>query len=98
MRPMKLSQREMLRRLLDSGKLTPSETEAARKMHDDLTAGRVGGLNDQQSAWADQLCRKCGISMHEAKPGDSKKKAQEEKKRQLAEFDAMPRPKRPPGK
>jgi hypothetical protein len=36
--------------------------------------------------------------MREAKPTDNKRKAQEEKRRQLAEFDAMPRPKKPPGK
>jgi hypothetical protein len=58
---MKLPQREMLRRLLDSGKLSPSETEAARKMYDDLNAGRLSGLNYQQSVWADQLRRKCRI-------------------------------------
>jgi hypothetical protein len=61
MPPVKLPQREMLRRLLDSGKLSPSDTEAARKMHDDLNAGRIGGLNYQQSVWAVQLWRKCGI-------------------------------------
>jgi hypothetical protein len=36
--------------------------------------------------------------MHEARPSISKKKVQEEKERQLADFDAMPRPKKPPGK
>ncbi len=58
---LKLPQGEMLRRLLDSAKLSTSETEAARKMYDDLKAGRIGGLNYQQSVWAVQLYRRCGI-------------------------------------
>lgn len=97
MRPLGLPQRELLRRLLESGKLTPSDAEAARKMYDDLVAGRIGGLNHQQSVWAQQLCQKCGIATNHARPSD-KKKTKDDKVRLLAEFDAMPRPKKPPGK
>jgi hypothetical protein len=93
----KLPQREILRRLLDSGKLTPSETEAAGKLHDDIADGRIGGLNHAQSVWAEQLCRKCGISPN--RPALSiKKETKEDKERVIAQFDAMPRPKKPPGK
>ncbi len=94
--PLNLPHREILRRLLDSGKLTPSEAETARKMHHDLVAGRIGGLNSQQGAWTQKLCRRVDVSMHEASVG--KTKAQAEKESQLAAFDAMPRPKKPPGK
>ena len=97
MPPVKLPQREMLRRLLDSGKLTPSETEAARKLYDEIVAGRIGGLNHAQSVWAEQLCQKCGIAPNRP-PMGTKKVTKEDKERVIAQFDAMPRPKKPPGK
>ena len=97
MPPVKLPQREMLRRLLDSGKLSPSDTEAIRAMYDDIVAGRIGGLNHDQGVRAEQLCRQCGIAAHH--PGLSIKKAtKEDKEKLLAQFDAMPRPKKPPGR
>jgi hypothetical protein len=93
----KLPQREMLRRLLDSGKLTPSEAEAAGKLRDDIVDGRIGGLNHAQSVWAEQLCKKYGIVA--SRPALNIKKAtKEDKERVIAQFDAMPRPKKPPGK
>ena len=97
MPPVTFPQREMLRRLLDSGKLTPSETEAARKLYDEIVAGRVGGLNHAQSVWAERLCRRCGIAASRPKPF-IKKVTKEDKEKVIAQFDAMPRPKKPPGK
>jgi len=97
MPPVKLPQREILRRLLDSGKLTPSETEAVRKLYDDLVAGKMGGLNHPQSVLVQELCQKCGVVANRARPND-KKKTKDDKERILAEFDAMPRPKKPPGR
>jgi hypothetical protein len=96
MPPRKLPQREMLRRLLDSGKLATSDAKAVRKLHDDLAAGRIGGLNGQQAAWAEELCRKCGFVAAPVRP--HKKRTTDEAKRMVAEFDAMPRPKKPPGR
>jgi hypothetical protein len=97
MPPVKLPQREMLRRLLDSGKLTPSEAGAVREMHDALTTGRIGGLNQRQAAWAEEVCRRCGIVVARARP-DSRKKGKDAAKKLVAEFDALPRPKKPPGR
>jgi hypothetical protein len=97
MRSVKLPQREMLRRLLDSGKLTPTETAAVRKLHEDLVAARIGGLNGQQAAWAEELCGKCGI-VYALAPPVSPKKGKEAAKKLVADFDAMPRPKKPPGR
>ena len=97
MPPAKLPQREMLHRLLDSGKLTPSETKAVRKLHDDLVAGQIGGLNGQQAAWAEEICCRCGIVVARARP-DSRKKGKDAAKKLVAEFDALPRPKKPPGR
>jgi len=96
-RPVKLPQRDLLRRLLDSGKLTPTEVEAVRKLYDDIVTRRVGGLNQTQAAWAQQLCERCGIAVNRVSPF-SKKKGKDEAKKLVAEFDALPRPKKPPGR
>ena len=66
-------------------------------MYDDLVAGRIGGLNQTQAAWAQQLCERCGIAASRVNPL-SKKKGKDEAKKPVAEFDAMPRPKKPPGR
>ena len=97
MPPVRLPQREMLRRLIDSGKLTPSEAETVRKLYDDLVAGRIGGLHHKQSVWAEQLCEKCGIAANRPTKNYGKK-TRDEAKKLVAEFDAMPRPKKPPGR
>ena len=97
MPPRKLPHREMLRRLMDSGKLTPSDAEAVRALHDDIVAGRIGGLNHEQSLWAEQLCQRYGITPNLPTIG-TKKVTKEDKERVIAQFDAMPRPKKPPGK
>jgi len=99
MPPAKHPQREMLRRLLDSGKLAPSEAKTVRKLIDDIVAGCIGGLSHPQAVWAAQLCKKCGVAAQPAVARDnqsSRKKAKDEHDRILADFDAMPRPKRPP--
>jgi hypothetical protein len=93
---MKLPQREVLRRLLDCGKLTPSESEAARKLYDDIVDGRIGGLNHAQSVWAEALCKKCEIAPNHP-PMRARKETKEDKAKVIAQFDAMPRPKKPPG-
>lgn len=94
----KLPQREVLRRLLDTGKLAPAEEKLLRQAYDDLVAGKMVALNYEQRVQMEQLCRRCGVALTENTPSDSKKKARLEKERAVANFDAMPRPKRPPGK
>lgn len=97
----KLTQREMLRRLLDSGKLPAGDVESVRKLFDDIVAGRIGGMNHPQSVWAEKLCEQCGVDIRQPGARDTqttRKKAKEEKDRILAEFDALPRPKKPPGR
>jgi hypothetical protein len=94
----KLPQREVLRRLLDTGKVGPREAKLLRQAYDDLVAGKIAALNYEQRVQMEQLCRRCGVALTEATRSDSKKKARLEKERALADFDAMPRPKKPPGK
>jgi hypothetical protein len=87
----------MLRRLLDSGKLTLGEAETARKLYDDIVAGRIGGLTYEQIVWTEQLGLKCGFLPN--RPGITYgKKARQEQEKALAEFDSLPRPKKPPGR
>ena len=95
---MKHSQPELLRQLLACGKLSPSESGEVRRLYDDLVAGRVGGLTSQQSRGAEQLRRNCGIALSRAKPREDKKATQETQQRLLDAFEALPRPKAPPGK
>jgi hypothetical protein len=96
MLPAKVPQRVVLRQLLDSGKLTAAETKTIRQLFDDLSHGRIGGLNSQQSTWVEQVCQRCGVTVDRPKPPPRKKK--DDTKRLVAEFDAMPRPKKPPGR
>jgi diphthamide synthase (EF-2-diphthine--ammonia ligase) len=94
----KLPQREVLRRLLDTGKLVPSDAKLVRRAYDDLVAGKIAALSFEQRVHMERLCRRCGVALTEITRSDSKKKAQLEQKRAVADFDAMPRPKRPPGR
>lgn len=96
MLPAKIPQRVVLRQLLDSGKLTAAETKTVKQLFDNLSRGRIGGLNSQQSAWIEQVCQRCGVAVDRPKPPPRKKK--DDTKRLAAEFDAMPRPKKPPGR
>ncbi len=95
----RLPEREVLRRLLDSGKLTAADQEFVRQMHDDIVAGRIGGLAHQQRTRVERLCRECGVQLAVPPPrSETRKKKEVETEQLLAQFDAMPRPKRPPGK
>jgi hypothetical protein len=95
---MKHSQPELLRQLLACGKLSPSELGEVRRLYDDLVAGRVGGLTTQQTQWAERLRRQCGIALRRAMPREDKKPTREAQQRLLDAFEALPRPKAPPGR
>jgi len=89
-------EREMLRLLLACEKLTPHEASRARKLHDDLAAGRLVRLDHESRVWVERL-----FSAHKLRPqrppvvGNPSKPTS---KQLIAAFDAMPRPKKPPGK
>ena len=95
---MKNSQPDLLRQLLACGKLSPSESGDVRRLYDALVAGRVGGLTSEQNRWAEQLGRKCGVALNRAKPRADKKAERETQQRLLDAFEALPRPKAPPGR
>lgn len=88
-------EREMLRLLLACEKLTPDEATRARKLDDDLAAGRFVRLDHESRVWVERLffLHKLGKQRPRevAKPKATSKEL-------AAAFDAMPRPKKPPGK
>ena len=93
----KLSDRETLRQLLESGKLNADESQTFRTMYDDLVAGRIALLDRKQRLWAETLYNeKYKLGEERAKTG--KKRSTNKNKELLATFDAMPRPKKPPGR
>jgi hypothetical protein len=95
----RIPEREVLRRLLDSAKLTAADEAFVRQMHDDIVAGRTDGLGHPQRVRVEQLCRQCGVQLTQPAPrSETRRKKELENERLLAQFDALPRPKRPPGK
>jgi len=86
----------MLRLLLACDKLTPDEALRARKLHDDLAAGRFVRLDHESRVWVERLfyVHKLGPQRPPAVGNPNKPTS----KQLIAAFDAMPRPKKPPGK
>jgi len=88
--------REMLRRLLDSGKLAQEERAEAQRLLDDLSSGRVLRLPMTQRVWVERLFYR--FRLGDQRPKQVTKDSKTKTKDLLAAFDAMPRPKKPPGK
>jgi hypothetical protein len=86
----------MLRLLLACEKLTPDDTARARKLFDDLTAGRLLRLDHESRMWVERLfyAHKLGNQ----RPREGAKPSKATSKQLVAAFDAMPRPKKPPGR
>ena len=86
----------MLRLLLACEKLTPDEVGRARKLLDDLAAGRLLRLDHENRVWVERLffAHKLGSQ----RPREVAKSTKATSKQLVAAFDAMPRPKKPPGK
>jgi len=91
MGPPKRTDQETLRRLLDSGKLDAAEGTEIQSALDGLLAGKE--VTGQQRLRASVLYERYNLG--EAHPG---RKRGADKRELLAAFDAMPRPKKPPGK
>jgi hypothetical protein len=89
-------EREMLRLLIACEKLTPDEVGRARKLLDDLAGGRLLRLDLENRVWVERLfyAHKLGSQ----RPREATKSSKPTSKQLIAAFDAMPRPKKPPGK
>jgi len=86
----------MLRLLLASGKMTPDEVSRARGLYDALAAGHMVRLDHESRVWVERLfyAHKLGAQ----RPREVAKPSKPTSKQLIAAFDAMPRPKKPPGK
>jgi hypothetical protein len=91
----KLPNREKLRRLLHCGLLTPSQTRSVQQMANKLGAG--GTLIRSQVAWIDLQCQKWGLDVRWSRPR-RRTDTKSYKAMTSAAFDALPRPKQPPGR
>ena len=86
--------KETLERLLASGKLTPTEAADVQCMHDAVAAGRE--LDPAERLKANTLYRKHMFADERART--TRRRGQARSDELMAKFDAMPRPKKPPGK
>jgi hypothetical protein len=80
--------------LLASGKLTPDETADIQQRFDGLVAGKE--LDAQECLRAKILFSKYQLGEERVQAGRSHREAKKDEL--VAKFDAMPRPKKPPGK
>lgn len=91
----KRTDKETLDWLLASGKLSPIEATDMQRNHDAVIAGKE--LDDHQRQRANVLYEeKCKIGGERVWTGRTSRQVKNEEL--IAKFDAMPRPKRPPGK
>lgn len=90
----KQTDKETLQRLLASGKLTPVETADIQASYDAVVAGKE--LDSDQRMRANALYDKNKLAEESVPAG--RRRGQAKTDELLAKFDAMPRPKRPPGK
>jgi hypothetical protein len=99
------SDRDTLRALLDSGKLSPSQSEGFGEKYEQIVSGNLAHLSNPERKWADYLFYEHQLGEQPVKsvrnPAIAKsvrKQNEENRKELLAKFDAMARPKKPPGK
>jgi hypothetical protein len=90
----KQTEKETLQRLLASGKLTPVETADVQGSYDALIAGKE--LDSDQRLRANALYDMYKLGEENVQVG--RRRGQAKTDELLAKFDAMPRPKKPPGR
>jgi hypothetical protein len=90
------SDRETLRLLLEFGKLPSGEAAPFKQMYEDLVGGQRADLDDTERVSVQSAFDRYGIAnLQYPSRKNSYQRAQDSA---AAKFDAMPRPKRPPGK
>jgi hypothetical protein len=98
MRPgAKITDRELLDRLLRSGKLTPTQTRIFGGWYDQLTTRALAELPPRDRLWADAVYQDRGVGALRA-AARRKTRTVEQAKAAPFLFETMPRPKRPPGR
>ena len=91
-----LTDREVLDRLLRSGKLTESEATVFKDWFDKLSAGAVAILPPKTRLWADTVYYDRGVPALRAVARQKVRAAEKVQAPRI--FEAMPLPKRPPGR
>jgi len=91
----KRTDKETLERLLASGKLTPIETTDIQQSHDAVAAGNE--LDAHQRLRANVLYEE-KYKLGEERTWAGRRRGHSWTDELVAKFDAMPRPKKPPGK
>lgn len=86
----------MLRLLVACEKLTSDEASRARKLYDDLATGSALRLDHESRVWVQRLFH--AYKLKPPRPPEVGKPTKTTNKQLAAAFDAMPRPKKPPGK
>ena len=94
-RPPKRTDKETLERLLASDKLTTVETTDIQQSHDAVVAGKE--LDAQQRLRANVLYEET-YKLGEERTWAGRRRDQAWTDEPVAKFDAMPRPKKPPGR
>lgn len=91
-----LSDRELLRLVLKYATLTSGESKPFARMYDELVSGKFTELKDTDRLWVKSVYDAQGVGdLHYAGRRNARKTSKDS---QAAAFDALPRPKRPPGK
>jgi hypothetical protein len=94
-RPLR-SDLETLRLLLECASLPATDAAPFKQMHEELVSGKRADLNEAERASVQSAFDRYDVANFQySSRKDSYKKAQD---RVIAAFEAMPRPKRPPGK
>jgi hypothetical protein len=90
------SDRETLRLLLELAKMPSGEAAPFQQLYDELVGGQRADLNDTERVSVQSAFDRYGVAnLQYPSRKTSYQKAQDSA---AAAFDAMPRPKRPPGK
>jgi hypothetical protein len=92
--PPKGTDKETLERLLASEKLTPIEMADIQRIYDEVVSGKELRIDQRQRATT--LYDKYELGEEPARGG--RRRGQQQNDALAAKFDAMPRPKKPPGK
>ncbi len=90
------SDRETLRLLLEFGKLPSGEAAPFKQMYEDLVGGQRADLTNTERVSVQSAFDRHGVANLQYPPRTSSYQRSQDSA--AAAFDAMPRPKRPPGK
>jgi len=102
MRPgAKLTDREILDRLIRYGKLSPAEARVFAGFYEKLTSGALAELSPKHRLWVEAIYQGGGVGALRASARSKARRAHQAGKqveRPSTWFETMPLPKRPPGR